>query len=824
MQPSSICRGAALAPTLLATLLVATAHAQERTFAPLPPSNGVKTAPEPARAFEAPPARPAFAPAGALSLPPKTSDSDAAGAVDPGSPAGAKRGIDHSRMYYDAPGDGSLWARGAHYKASFDEAGATYYPLFGGDQPRHFPLALSPDAVTLDGAAVAFERVATAVRTGNRIEMDRGAFVERYELSPESIEQLFVFHSLPRSGELVVHVPIASELEAAHGADGFEFRSQFGQVSYGRAVAIDARGRRSNAVTELENGSIAIRVDPGFLATADLPLVIDPVVSTFPIDDTSYEDFFPDVAYDATTQRWLCVFEEQAVAGDYDVYYDMCNAAGVPMWGGYVNVNNASWNDVKCANLRSATQFLAVCSVNGSGSREIRGRTIEADIFAMGGEFFISGGETGGGSKFNPSVGGDPYPSAPAFYCVAYEREYDTFSDYDILVRMVGPDNSVSGPNYLSNSGNTIDQFPSVSKSNGGSTWMISWERHELSLNESHIWGGRIRFDGITLNSPFQITSAADDIYSSASSPLVGSQRTMVAYQRNFGTDWDIVASILDGATVIDTVNLSTLESTWFLQDQAQPSVDTDGQHFLVGYLEQYSSSTTDYDIYVSDFHLTGNSLGLTQAHMNLAYTSYFEGTVRLASAQGSGGPNKRFMATWYKALSSTNCDVLGALVDTLEGGTKSPFCFGDGSSGACPCSNTGAAGHGCRNSVNAAGALLSLSGAPSTVNDTAVLTVSSAPAAALCIFVQSTTPPGASVFGDGLSCIGSGMIRLGTKTAAGGVASYPGSGDLALHLKGGLSFDGGTRAYQTWYRNSANFCTSSPFNISNGMLVNWAR
>src|SRR5204862_180169 len=50
------------------------------------------------------------------------------------------------------------------------------------------------------------------------------------------------------------------------------------------------------------------------------------------------------------------------------------------------------------------------------------------------------------------------------------------------------------------------------------------------------------------------------------------------------------------------------------------------------------------------------------------------------------------------------------------------PFCFGDGSGAACPCANNGSNGNGCANSVNAAGANLTASGAASVSADTLVL------------------------------------------------------------------------------------------------------
>jgi hypothetical protein len=742
--------------------------------------------------------------------------------LDPRAPIHATHTIDHSRMYYDAPGDGSLWARGAHYKASFDASGATYFPLFSPCQPQHYPHALSPDAVTIGGVELAFDRAAAAARDVDRIDVDRGAFIESYAFEPERVEQTFTFASLPNAGDLELHIPVASSLEARSTADALEFRSEYGRMTYARAVAIDASGRRAAAATELRDGAITIRVDAEFLASAALPLVIDPVVSIFDIDATSYDDYRPDVAYDANTQRWLAVYEEVATAGDGDVYYQVMNAAGSGMWGGYVNVNNASWTDVHCANLASATQFLAVAHVWGSGTDTIRGRTIEADIFSISGEFTISGGESG--AKINPSVGGDPYPFAPAFYCVAYERIYDTFHDDDILVRLVGPDGSLSAVNYLSNSGNTLDDLPAVSRSNGGSTWTVSWERHDLDANTSDIWAGRILFDGTTVNGPFQITAGSDDTYSCASSPLVGTQRTMIVFQRNYGTDYDIHAVVLDGASVVTNTDISTLESTWFLQDQREASVDSDGQHFLVAYSEQFLQSTTDYDVYVSDLYLDGSTLGLAQTHMNLAFTAQREGVTRIASTHSAGGPNKRYLVAWQREASATNFNVEGALVDGLEGGAVTPFCAGDGSAGACPCNNNGITGNGCGNSAHAAGSLLTATGNASTVDDTLVLHVSGTPNTATCTFLQGTPLGGTIPFGDGLRCIGGTLLRLGSKVASGGNAAYPGAGDTSISLKGGVPWIGATRAYQVQYRdNSATFCTSATFNISSGVTVQWA-
>jgi len=812
---AALIRPTRIAPILLASALSALASAQERPIAPWIDSPDVKTAPEASRPPDFVPAR-APRPANA----PEAAPRERKAAIDPRAPIGGLRGIDHSRTYFDEPGDGSLWVRGANYKTSFDAAGATYFPLFGKRQEEHHPHALSPDSVTIGGQPVAFERAAQAVHSGERVELDRGVFVEAYDFTPHSIEQTFVFPTIPGTGELVVHIPMASPLESSVCAEGFEFRSELGKVTYGRATAIDAAGRSTAAETTLEDGGITIRVDAGFLAFATLPLVIDPVVSTFGIDTTSFDNYLADVAYDATFDRWLVVYEEYAAGdSDEDIYHTVLSGNGTQLWSGYLNSNNASWADVRCANLNSADQWLVVAAVYGD-EWEIRGRTVYAGFHAPGGEFFISGGETG--SCVWPSVGGDPFPTGPAWYCVGYERFYSP-GDNDILFRMVGPDGSVSAPNYISNSGGTMDDYPAVSRSNGGDTWVITWGR-STGVETADLWCGRIRYDGTVLNGPTQLTSGGFSQFPIVSSPITNTQRTLLVYAYDYGPDNDIRAILLDGVTVLQDLNLTIAENVQVFQDQIDPYVDCDGQHFLVGYAEQYSTSTYDYDIYVSDLYVSGATLGLRQAHVNLDYSSYKERAIRIASAQGSAGANRRFMAVWDKQITSSNHDVWGGLFDTYEGGGQTPVCFGDGTNGNCPCSNNGSAGRGCRNSVNASGALLALTGSPSTWNDTAVLTASGMPTTAACLFFQGNNVNAAAPFGDGLVCIGGGVVRLGTKTAAGGTASYPGPGNASISYLGGLPLNGATRGYQVWYRNSAVYCTASTFNLTNGVRIDWAR
>jgi len=146
-------------------------------------------------------------------------------------------------------------------------------------------------------------------------------------------------------------------------------------------------------------------------------------------------------------------------------------------------------------------------------------------------------------------------------------------------------------------------------------------------------------------------------------------------------------------------------------------------------------------------------------------------------------------------------------------------YCFGDGTSTACPCGNVGISGNGCASSVNANGANLSASGSSSIAGDTLVLTGMGMPNSS-ALYFQGTTQI-ATVFGDGLRCAGGAVIRLGTKSNVAGTSAYPVGADLKVSAKG-LVTVAGTRTYQVWYRNAAAFCTPSTFNLSNGLSVTW--
>jgi hypothetical protein len=195
------------------------------------------------------------------------------------------------------------------------------------------------------------------------------------------------------------------------------------------------------------------------------------------------------------------------------------------------------------------------------------------------------------------------------------------------------------------------------------------------------------------------------------------------------------------------------------------------------------------------------------------------------AARTTSGALAHRYLVVYDYRQNDVDHDAAGRFVEGFAGGSSAFFCVGDGTGAACPCTNTGSAGHGCANSFAPDGGLLATIGVPSTLADTAFLNATRMPPGSFCLFFQGTANASAAAFGDGLLCTGGTLTRLAVVPVdAAGAAGLPVEGSPSLSVMGGVPEAGGMRTYQGWYRDAASFCTGATFNLTNGQLIQWAR
>jgi len=745
------------------------------------------------------------------------------------------------RVSYDEPGDGNLWARGTRYKACFGADGARYVASFGPNWPSSAPHVLSPDSVTSGGERLVFDADARPTRDGDRIAFDRRAFREVYELAPDSMEQLFQFDALPSRADLVLNIPIASDLECVETDRGLEFRGEHGHIAYSRAIAIDARGRRAVAATHVEDGAITIRVEADFLETATLPLVIDPVVTQFYLDASTSDMRAPDMAWDPFHQVWVGVYEDVFSSTDTDILAKSFTSGGTLVASASIDTTFVPWTRPRIANNGSAHVFLVVAQRIGTLTIDTAARIVQPNGTLLIADPVINNiGGSYQDSKITPDVGGDSSPSGATNFCVVFELQGPQGTD-DIYARLVTPTGQfvTSNPILLATFQSGDKQDPSISRTNNGKEWLVAYVRMSATTSQD-IWCTAVGLAGSELTDPIPVAVGTTlDEHPCVSSPLFHDQRSAITYTRrapDHSADFDVVVSVVDYSqptsggpvppTVIQTVNMTfDSGSGQTPKDQVDPSIDSDGRHFLLAYSERVPNFLHK-GVYATDLYLADNHLGVAQSHVEIHNGLGLEQRLsRVAAARSPVAQSQRHAIIYEVRPNTQTYDVSAVLFDSVKGGATVVICTSTGASAACPCGNNGAPGAGCGNSASSSGATLSVSGTPSTASDSLRLQASGMPAGSPCLFFQGTSQITGTAFGDGLRCVAGTVIRLIVKTAPLGAATTPavGSSEPSISNVGLVTIGGGTRFYQAWYRDSATFCTTSTFNLTNGVLVDWA-
>jgi hypothetical protein len=561
------------------------------------------------------------------------------------------------RVLFDEP-RGDVWATGHTWKAGFDAGGFTFIPYFGSDATRNFPIRIELDAVHVGGEALAV-RSGSVRRTEQRITIDRGAVVETIDTTLTHVEQSFVLQTLPNRGAVTFAIRMQSELAASGGGiDGLTFANEFGSVRYHKAVAIDARGASLALPIEWRGDGARITIPADFVAAAELPLVLDPIVQTnngIAPGETLLQRL-PDCATLQSPDRCCVVWQRQWSATDQDCYGDLLDGAlnYVLTYVIVLDSTGESWVEPRVASNANSRTFLVVAQSTLGGNTFIVSRLINGQTGATGQVVDVERGGLVGlpGRNFSPDVGGDPFGGTLAYYCVVWAHE-TTASNKDIHFKLLDQNGQLLStmPTVLSNLPTDEDR-PSISETNRTSEWRLAWQRRGLFPPfDWNIDGGHIGWDGTITVQPYVIVGwTGDQTLPSCSSPIVavdGSEVHMVAFERAMGGHADIHCVFLNLQGLgIDQLALSQSEAFGLFQSRNQilPECDSDGTSFAVGYSE---SNGFDYDTLVSTVRWTPfGGARIDETRVSLGQTPGVDDYWTRIAAWHSGGllPNAQYV------------------------------------------------------------------------------------------------------------------------------------------------------------------------------------
>ncbi|MCR9246535.1 MAG: hypothetical protein NXI31_15995 [bacterium] len=428
------------------------------------------------------------------------------------------------------------WAAGPGYKVSFHD-GMTFIPLLGDRVTTNRTLSWRTESVRVGATQMMTDHDANARRASDyRFEYDYGRFVEAYDVRTDGLEQTFVFSERPAvAGDLIITGTLSGNLTtteraASHSALKFTGPDRIADVTYGRAVAIDARGDTALMTTAVHGGRIELRLDAAFLESAAYPLVVDPLLSVRNLGlhtGLSDVDVYRDDDH-ALSNVWL-VYSQQASASDTDLlirrYPDDLSGPGVTVFSDL----NASW-DTKHGQIAGVHRKVVTVFERDfrTGSYRVRWHThLKNDVSVQTNVSSVP--YVSSTNEWRPDIGGTESSSSNTIALLVYQREpgssFSNTNSSDVFGLRIDTATSNGTPigsefdiGGFSNIGD--EERPAVNQVEGGNgtfSWLVTFQYHtNLPGADWSILGQRVRSNSGPYGSTHYIGNLGPDFHAVA--------------------------------------------------------------------------------------------------------------------------------------------------------------------------------------------------------------------------------------------------------------------------------------------------------------------
>lgn len=317
-----------------------------------------------------------------------------------------------------------------------------FVPALGAEAPENLPLRWTTRAIHRGAAALETDAAARIAHEDWSYAIHQPGYVERYELRDEGLELSWVLHELPDGvGDLLVEGRIETPTRAAirgfaHGELSFCDERGERVLVFGAALAYDARGRRIDVPTSWDGEMARLRVPADWLAGAELPIVIDPLVSgpslTVPSTSRPLSSIDLVVVDTAVTRKLFVAFTLAYSATDHDVYAAMLHEDLSGVQRVFVDLTTAnSDTGARVAFNEAASQFLVATQRDYSSAAGafsgIRLYFHDRDSLVENSGLVMQLEGNGVASLSKPALGGsDPYFAPTSRVLLVYQYDVTT--------------------------------------------------------------------------------------------------------------------------------------------------------------------------------------------------------------------------------------------------------------------------------------------------------------------------------------------------------------------------------------------------------------
>jgi hypothetical protein len=262
----------------------------------------------------------------------------------------------------------------------------------------------APHGATLRIGATELRRGAVAVPLSAAAPVEAGSstlfmrapgVVERFDRRADGIEHsLEIAQPVGGDGDLVVRFALGGDAADA-GQRRHDGSHDFAGIQYGTLVAIDADGDRTPGDVRLVDGGLEWVVDDAWLDAASWPVLLDPLIGsttdlTSSDPNIGWNDYGPDVAYDATNDVYLVVWDRLFDNDQRVVHARRVSGSGTPLGSEFQLTGVYPSFHVRVANIAASDRFAVTWIQDFFGTTQLRMIAVDAATGALSNNLLVA--------------------------------------------------------------------------------------------------------------------------------------------------------------------------------------------------------------------------------------------------------------------------------------------------------------------------------------------------------------------------------------------------------------------------------------------------